>query len=102
MVYVIASLRLHRGMRQEFLAEFARVVPLVRAEPGCIAYVPTVDANTGLQSQSSTGDDCVTVVEQWVSVDALKAHDQAGHMRAFRERVKGMVAQREIRMLEPA
>lgn len=102
MLYVIAHLQLHSGRRDEFLAEFARVVPLVRAEAGCMMYVPTIDANTGVQSQSRAGDDSVTVVEQWASLAALEAHDRAEHMRAFRERVKGMLAQREIRVLKPA
>ena len=102
MVYVIATLQLQPGTRDAFLAEFARVVPLVRAEDGCLAYVPTVDAHTAMRSQSLAGDNCVTVVEQWASVAALKAHDQAEHMRAFRARIKGMVVENSIRMLEPA
>ncbi len=102
MVYVIASLQLRPGTRDAFLAQFARVVPLVLAEEGCLAYVPTVDAQTGLHSQSATGEDCVTVVEQWASLAALKAHDQAEHMRGFRARIKDMLVERNIRMLEPA
>jgi quinol monooxygenase YgiN len=102
MIYVVATLDLEPGKRTAFLAEFAKVVPLVRAEAGCIEYAPTVDAETGIASQSRTGPDRVTIVEKWQSVDSLKAHDTAPHMQAYRARVKAYIRGREIRILTPA
>ena len=102
MVYVIATLELASGTRGAFLAEFARVVPLVRAEAGCIEYSPAVDAETSLAIQSRIGPDKVTIVEKWASLDALKAHDGASHMQAYRARVKDYVRGKEIRVLAPA
>lgn len=102
MIFVIAQLQLHRGMRDAFLSEFVRILPLVHAEQGCLAYVPTIDAQTGIGSQALAGEDCVTVVEQWVSLAALKAHDAAEHMQLLRARTKSMVAHRTIRMLTAA
>ena len=51
MVYVIATLELSPGKRSAFLAEFAKVMPLVHAEQGCIEYVPTIDADTEIAMQ---------------------------------------------------
>jgi quinol monooxygenase YgiN len=102
MVYVIATLELEPGTRDALLAEFAKLVPLVRAEAGCIEYAPAVDADTGIESQTKMGPDRVTIVEKWESVAALKAHGVAPHMLAYRDRVKAYVRGREIRMLAPA
>jgi quinol monooxygenase YgiN len=102
MVYVIATLELEPGTRSKFLAEFARVVPLVRAEAGCLEYTPAVDAETALPAQHRIGPDRVMVIERWQSVEALAAHDVAPHMQAYRARVKAYVLGREIRMLAPA
>ena len=80
MIHVIATIELAEGKREAFLAEFHKIVPLVRAEAGCLAYGPTVDvAGTGLAAQGPPRDNVVTVVEQWESLDALRAHLQAPH-----------------------
>ena len=102
MIHVIATLELGPGTRDAFLAEFARVVPLVRAEAGCIDYGPVVDAETSLAGQHRIGPDRVMVIERWESLAALAAHDASPHMQAYRARVKGYVRGREIRMLRPA
>jgi len=101
MVHVIAHLELQPGTLEAFLAAFREVAEVVRAEPGCIAYVPTVDADTGIASQHRVGGEHVTVVEQWASVEALQAHDAAPHMQLFRARLRGLVTGRQIRMLTP-
>ena len=102
MVYVIATLDLAPGKRSAFLAEFAKVVPLVHAEKGCIEYVPAVDADTDMASQARMGPDRLTIVERWESVDALRAHDTSAHMLAYRGRVKDYVRGKEIRILRAA
>ena len=102
MIYVVASLELNPGKRADFLIEFGKIAAQVRAESGCIEYVATLDAATGLASQHNTGPDRVTIMEKWESTDALRTHDQAPHMLAFRLRVKDLVRGRKIRMLTPA
>ena len=102
MLHVIATLELEPGTRSAFLAEFAKVVPLVRAEAGCVEYTPAVDAETGMAAQHSIGPDRVVVIECWQSLAALQAHDIAPHMQAYRARVKTYVRGKEIRMLAPA
>ena len=103
MIHVIASIQIQPGKRDAFLAEFHRLMPEVHAEAGCLAYGPTVDIrSSGIDRQAPVRDDVVTIVEQWESLDALKAHLAAPHMAAYRERVKEMVSGATLHILEPA
>ena len=102
MIFVIASIELNPGTRDDFLREFRQIVPLVRAESGCIEYGPTVDATTDLPVQGALRPDCVTVVEKWESLDHLKAHLVAPHMMAYRPKVKDFVQSVKLQILEPA
>ena len=102
MIFVIASIELNPGTRDSFLREFRQIVPLVRAEAGCIEYGPTVDATTDLPAQAPLRADCVTVVEKWESLDYLKAHLVAPHMMAYRPKVKDFVQSVKLQILEPA
>ena len=102
MIHVIATIELNPGTRDKFLAEFRKLVPEVKAEVGCIAYGPTVDAETDIAIQYKLGPDRVVVVEQWETVAALKAHGVAPHMQAYRAKVKEYVKGMELRVLSPA
>jgi quinol monooxygenase YgiN len=102
MIHVIATVDLAPGTRDAFLAEFHKVMPLVHAEEGCIAYGPCIDAESGFPTQFRIGPDRVTIVEQWQSVEALKAHAAAAHMKAYRTAVKDYVRGMELRVLAPA
>lgn len=99
MIYVVAVITCKPGMRDAFLEAFRTVVPVVRAEAGCIEYAPTIDADTGISGQDSLGPDRFAVIEKWESVAALQAHDSSEHMSAFRSRIGNYVQAREIRML---
>ncbi len=101
MIHVIATIRTAAGRRGDFLAAFAEVVPLVRAEAGCLDYGPAVDLDAGIDGQPPVRDEAVTVVEKWESVAALRDHLAAPHMLAYRQKVKDMVAGVEIRVLRP-
>ena len=102
MIHVIATIRTAAGRRQELLSAFQKLVPLVRAEAGCIEYGTATDLATPIAAAAPARDDAVTVVEKWESVDALQAHLAAPHMLRHRERVKDIVADVEIRVLGPA
>jgi quinol monooxygenase YgiN len=102
MIHVIATITLNEGKREAFLAEFRKLVPLVRTEQGCLDYGPTVDVHTGLALQGPVRGNVVTVVEKWESVDALKKHLQAPHMIAYRPKVKDFVKETVLQVLEPA
>ncbi|MEO5861246.1 MAG: putative quinol monooxygenase [Burkholderiales bacterium] len=102
MIHVIATIDLAPDTRDAFLAEFRKLVPAVKAEAGCIAYGPAVDADTDIPTQARIGPNKVVIVEQWESVAALKAHGVAPHMQAYRVRVKELVKGMELRILAPA
>jgi len=102
MIHVIARIEVKAECREGFLKEFHRIVPRVRAEQGCLAYGPTVDARTDLAAQVPLGENVVAIVEQWESLDALKRHLAAPHMSEYRARVKDLVAKTAVHVLEPA
>lgn len=102
MIHVIATIEVKAGQRQAFLAEFHGVVPLVKAEAGCMAYGPTVDVATGLPSQVPVRENVVTIVEQWTDLDALRTHLAAPHMAEYRVRVKDLIVRVQLQVLQPA
>jgi quinol monooxygenase YgiN len=102
MIHVIATIRLAAGKRAEFLKEFHALVPLVKAEAGCLDYGPTIDVASGHPAQPAPRDDVVTVVERWKDLDALRAHSVAPHMKTWREKVKDLMRGLELQVLEPA
>jgi quinol monooxygenase YgiN len=102
MIHVIATIEVAPGKRDAFLAEFRRLVPLVRAEAGCLEYGPTVDAVTDIPAQVPPRDHVVTIIEKWESLAALKAHLSAPHMADYRNRVKDLVVSVKLHVLQPA
>lgn len=102
MIHVLATISLHAGKRDAFLAEFHKLMPQVHAEQGCLEYGPTIDVASGIAIQNLLGPDSVMIVEKWESLEALKAHLAAPHMAVYRERVKPLVAQVALQILEPA
>lgn len=100
MIHVIVTVELEPGRRDDFLAEFHRIVPLVLDETGCLAYGPTVDAVTGIEAQSLAGADVVTIVEKWESLAHLQDHLVAPHMVDYRPRVREMIKNSRLQILE--
>ncbi len=101
-VHVLAILTAKPGKRAELLQIFKANVPAVHAEKGCIEYVATVDAEGAGAIQTRFGEDAFVVVEQWASLDALKAHAAAPHMKAYAEKTRDLIASRVIHVLAPA
>jgi quinol monooxygenase YgiN len=101
-IHVIATIEVAPGTRDAFLTEFRKLIPDVKAEAGCLAYGPAIDAETDIPTQARVGADKIVIVEQWESVAALKAHSVAPHMQAYRTRVKEFVKGMELRVLSPA
>lgn len=100
-VHVLAIITAKPGRRAELLAAFKANVPNVHAEDGCLEYVATVDAEGVGAIQTRFGDDTFVVVEKWASLDALKAHAAAPHMKAYAERTGDLIASRVIHVLAP-
>jgi quinol monooxygenase YgiN len=102
MICVIATIEVAEGRRQDFLAEFRKVVPKVLKETGCLEYTPMVDVPSGIGAQAPARPDVVTVVEKWASIEALEGHLMARHMIDYRKAVKGLVRATSLAILAPA
>jgi len=100
MIHVIATIHTAADRRVDLVNAFEDLVPLVRAERGCIEYEPTLDLSTPISSAPRA--DVVTVVEKWESVEALKDHLVAPHMIAYKQKVADIIVAIDIRVLEPA
>ena len=99
MIFVIATSELADNCREKFIAIVKENIPLVLAEDGCISYTLTGDYESGLSAQVKTGENVVTFVECWESMEHLKAHLAAPHMNAFREKVQGMRKSSSLKVL---
>lgn len=102
MIHVVATIELKPGCRDAYLDALRRNIPNVKAEEGCLAYEPTIDIDTDIPVHEKAGEDVVTLIEAWESLDALKAHLQAPHMLSYREEVKDILGKVSIRVLQPA
>lgn len=100
-VHVVAVITAKPGMRDQVLEAFHLNMPAVWAEPGCIDYRATIDAEGVGSVQTRFGDDTFVAIEKWESLDALKAHAAAPHMAAYAARVKDMLVSRVIHVLTP-
>ncbi len=102
MIHVIATIRTTPGRRDDFLKAFRALVPLVRAEAGCIEYGPAIDLENAIDGQPIARKEVVTVIEKWQDPAALRKHLAATHMLQFKDLVKDLVTAVEIRVLGPA
>lgn len=80
MICVIAALEVNPGCRDELLSMCQKVAPTVRAEKGCIEYVPMIDVAC---DKTAVRPNVVTMVEKWESLAALNAHLATPHMKEF-------------------
>ena len=102
MIHVIAVITAKPGMRDAILQAFRANVPAVRAEKGCIEYGAALDAEPALPIQTQWGPESFVVIEKWESVDALKAHGAAPHMKEYSAKTKDLTEKRAIYILSPA
>ena len=99
MIYVIATTVLKEGCREKFIELAKANLANVRAEKGCISYVLNDDCETDLPAAKRPGT--LTFVECWESLDALKAHLAAPHMKAFAAAAKDLRTGSELRVVTP-
>ena len=99
MIYVVATIELNEGMRDQFLAEQKHLLPLVRAEAGCIEYTPSVDRPVD-PAKTPPRADTITMQEKWQTLDHLKAHSVAPHMSDFRPKTKHMITSVKVEVFE--
>jgi len=101
MLYVIATIELKPGRREEFLAAFRAVAPRVHAEAGCLEYRLTEDVATGFAAQGPVRPEVLTIVERWASLEHLRAHLAAPHMVEYAARVKDLRRGVSLQVLQP-
>lgn len=100
MIQVLAIITAKPGMRDRILEAYRANVAAVRAEDGCIAYEAVVDVPGESPGFARFGADTFVVVEKWASMDALKAHAVAPHMKAYAAATKEWTAARAIHVVE--
>lgn len=76
------------------------VVPKVRAEDGCRLYTLLQDSSADWDKPMRFGERTMWMVERWDSVDALKAHLEAPHMKAFGPAARAMRSGGTFHVLE--
>jgi quinol monooxygenase YgiN len=100
MIHVVATVSLHPGKREDFLREFRAVSNAVLFEKGCKKYQPAADVPARLPRQVAFRPDTVTIIEEWDTLDDLKAHLAAPHMAVYREKVKDLVVSAQLQVLQ--
>lgn len=101
MIHVIATIVIAEGKRTQYLAELNKIIPLVRAEQGCIEYGPAVDVPTGMPIQEPINENAITIIERWSDGEKLKIHLEAPHMQSYREATGGYAKLLGLRVLAP-
>lgn len=101
MIAVLACIKLRPDTRRQFLEEFRRIIPLVRAEKGCLEYGPFEALPTTIPSQIGNDPNTVYVLEKWESLADLERHLVAPHMIEYRRAVKPFVEEVGLYILKP-
>ena len=102
MIHIVAILTAKPGQRDAVLAAFRDNMPAVHAEPGCVEYIPVVDAPDMGRFQTKLGDDGFAVLEKWQDAAAVAAHGAAPHMAEYGAKVKDLMVSRVIHVLTSA
>lgn len=102
MIHVIAVITAKPGQRAALLDLFRANVPAVLAEDGCIEYGAAVDIDAIGPAQARFGDDSFVVIEKWASIEHLRAHAVAPHMKEYSLKAKDLIANRAIHVLGAA
>ena len=100
MIHVLAIITAHPGMRGRIVEAYRANVDAVRAEAGCLGYGAVVDAPGAAEGFAQFGEDAFVVIEKWASMEALRAHMVAPHMKAYAAKTRELTAQRAIHVLE--
>ena len=102
MIHVLAMITAKPGMRERILEAYRDNVAAVRAEAGCLAYEAVIDVPDTPSVFAKVGADTFVVVERWESMEALRAHAVAPHMKAYAAKVQDLTANRAIHVLQAA
>ncbi len=101
MIHVVAVITAKPGQRDTMLSHFAANRPNVLTEAGCIEYAAAIDTEGMGPIQTPFGTDTFVVIEKWETVEHLKAHAVAPHMKEYAAKTKELLAGRTIHVLSP-
>jgi quinol monooxygenase YgiN len=92
MVIVAGTLVLKEGALEALRPHMRRMIAASRAEPGCLTYSYGVDVED---------DNVIRVFEEWESSEALAAHFETPHLKAWRPALAEIgIAGRDIKAWE--
>jgi len=100
MIHVVAVIKAKPGERETILAAFKDNIPAVHAEQGCVEYRPVIDVANAGPIQTDIGPDSFMVIEKWERMEDLTAHAKSAHMAAYAQKVKALIADRSVHVLE--
>jgi quinol monooxygenase YgiN len=93
MIYVIAELSIKAGSAEKAAAAARHAVAATVKEDGCITY----DMHLSVSDPTR-----LVVVERWESREALNAHLQTPHLKAWRAAGADFVTARKVEVIAPA
>jgi quinol monooxygenase YgiN len=99
MLHVVVTMTVKEGRMEEFLALCRQLRPKVLAEPGCQAYDYTREVPGPFGGSPAPGR--VILLERWESLEALKVHLTAKHLKETGARMAELRASVEVRCTEP-
>ncbi len=92
MIVLIANLKVAEGKGNDVVEAFRKVVPLIRQDPGTVAYNIL---------QAADNPDKITVLEKYENREALQYHGQTEHFKEFGRSTRDLFAGRgEITLYE--
>lgn len=91
MINVVVTLEPVPGRTNDVVRELRVLLPLARAEPGCIEYDAAEDVDLALPGQPAARLGVVTVIQKWRTLEDLRAHFSAAHAVTYRSRVSGFI-----------
>lgn len=101
MITMVCSMIVKPGCKQRFLDALTAMVPLVRAEVGCVFYAGYTDLDAEY-SRQWVQQDRITIIETWRDEAALRAHWKAPHLDDYRAKTRDLVLSKTISFLQEA
>ncbi|MEH6453792.1 MAG: antibiotic biosynthesis monooxygenase [Psychromonas sp.] len=99
MINVIATISIQASKIEEFRHIFTANIPNVLKEKGCLDYRLTADFDTGFEQQL-LNENSVTVIEKWNTFEDFQNHRLAPHMIEHKLKVKDLVDNLSIKVLQ--
>jgi len=87
MIVVSAMITIAEGKGDEYVAEFTKLAPQVRRDPGCLTYV---------LHRMIGSPDRFFVFEQYTDEDAIKYHGSTPPFLAYRQVTAHLVTGRDV------